>query len=132
MTDARWSSNQSCSATHKVLAKGNDLEKYRFLCFQAIDVDPWSVVEWLGTAKFDDSEYRELLRFGLVSALARESLDEATALIEAGTDATLRARGYAELCEIRRDLDPARLKELLAQAAINAPPVAREQLRWWR
>jgi hypothetical protein len=84
----------------------------------------------LGTVKFNDPEYLGLIRLALVRALARDSLDEATALIEADTDVTLRAEGYAEICAELRDLDPVRLKELLAQATPNvrattAPPLTR-------
>ncbi len=38
----------------KVLAKGNDHDKFRFLR-DAIDVDPSAVQEWLGTVKFNDA-----------------------------------------------------------------------------
>ncbi len=103
----------------RVQAKGNDDDKYRFLS-DAADVDPSAVLEWLGTVKFNDADYLSAVKFNLVRALARDSLDEAMALIEASTDVTLRAQGYAEICKVRRDLDPGRVKELLAQAAINA------------
>ncbi len=103
----------------KVLAKGTDNDKYRFL-HNAVEVDPSAVLEWVGTVKFDDADYLSAIRLELVEALARDSLDEATALIEASTDVTLRARAYAGICEVRRDLDAGRVKELLAQAVLNA------------
>ncbi len=103
----------------KVLAKGNDDDKYRFL-LNMVEVDPSAVLEWVGTVKFNDVDYLSPIRLKLVEALARDSLDEATALLEASTDVTLRAQGYAGICEVRRDLDPGRVKELLAQAALNA------------
>ncbi|MFI5459602.1 MAG: hypothetical protein ACHRXM_29610 [Isosphaerales bacterium] len=121
---------QPCA--EKMLAKGNDDDKFRFL-LDAIDVDPRAVLEWMGTVKFNDADYLSPIRLKSIVAQARDSLDEATAVIEASTDATLRAQGYAEICEVRRDLDPPRVKELLTQAMINARaaearPVARTAL----
>ncbi len=101
----------------KMLAEGDDDDKARFL-LSAIDVDPSAVLEWLGTVKFNDGGYMSSIKFRLVGALARNHLDEATALIEASTDATLRAQGYAEICEVRRDLARGRVKELIAQAIL--------------
>ena len=108
---------QPCADT--ILAKGTDQDKYEFL-LNAIEVDRSAVLEWVGTVKFNDADYLNPVKLKLVEALASDSLDEATALIETSTDATLRAQGYATICEVRRDLDPARLKELLAQAMVNA------------
>ncbi len=112
----------------RVLAEGKDEEKFRFLS-HTIDVDRSATLEWLGTVKFNDPEYLRTIRLQLVRSLARDSLDEATALVEASNDLALRAVGYAIICEVRRDLDPIRLRELLAQATLNvraptAPPVA--------
>ena len=118
---------QPCADT--ILAKGTDQDKYQFL-LSAIEVDRSAVLEWVGTVKFNDADYLSPVKLKLVEALAHDSLDEATALIETSTDATLRAQGYAEICEVRRDLDPARLKELLAQAMVNAQaPAARPLAR---
>ena len=57
-----------------------------------------------------------MLRMGLAEALARESLDEATAMLEASDAADVRAGGYLGICDVRRDLRPDQVKELLAQA----------------
>ena len=113
----------------RVLAEGKDEEKLRFLS-HAIDVDRSAVLEWLEAVKFNDPGYISTIRLLLVRSLAREHLDEATALVEASADVALRALGYAAICELCRDLDPARLRELVAQAILNvraatAPPVAR-------
>jgi protocatechuate 3,4-dioxygenase beta subunit len=86
----------------------------------ATDVDPSAVLEWLGTVKFNNADRLSAVKFKLVEALSHDSLDEATALIEASTHVTLRAQGYAGICEVRRDLDPGRVKELLTHATVNA------------
>ena len=113
----------------KILAEGDDDAKTRFL-LSAIDVDPSAVLEWLGAVKFVDASYLDPIRLKLVGALARDHLDEATALIEASTDATLRAQGYAEICDVRRDLERGRVQELIAQAMLSArAPQARPLAR---
>jgi len=103
----------------KVLEHGKDEDKFRFL-LDAAAVDPFAVLERIETVKFNDPDYLKALRANLVEALAHESLDEATALIEATADADSRARSYVGICDVRRDLGPVRTKDLLTQATLNA------------
>ena len=81
---------QPCADT--ILAKGTDQDKDQFL-LNAIEVDRSAVLEWVGTVKLNDADYLSFVKLKLVEALARDSLDEATALIETISDATIRASG---------------------------------------
>ena len=61
---------------------GDDEQKYLFLR-NAATIDAHSTIEWLDEAKFGDPDYADEVRSLLAAAIAGESLDEATALIEA-------------------------------------------------
>jgi hypothetical protein len=102
----------------KILQHGKDADKYRFLS-NTLDIDPTAMLEQLDSFKFADADYLKFLRVNLAGALARENLDEATAMLEASDAADVRARGYLEICDIRRDLPPDQVKELLVQAGVN-------------
>jgi protocatechuate 3,4-dioxygenase beta subunit len=119
---------QPCLET--ILAKGKDLEKFRFFR-DVIDVDPLGMLERLDSLKFSEADYLRILRVELAQSLARENLDEATALLEASDSAEVRAQGYAAICTLPRDLPPDRLREILAQAAVNARGVKSSQERIW-
>ncbi len=103
----------------KVLAQGKEGEKYR-LFVDAAEIDPLAAIEWLRSIQFADADNLKYARAVLAEALSRENLDDATDLLEASDTADARAWGYAGICELRRDLPPARLRELLAQASVNA------------
>jgi protocatechuate 3,4-dioxygenase beta subunit len=102
-----------------VLARGNEEDKAQIFV-EASEIDPLAMLERLESLKANDAEFLDFARERLAPALARENLDEATAMLEAGDTADVRARGYLEICDVRRDLPPARLREFLAQAAVNA------------
>ncbi len=103
----------------KVLDHGKDEEKFRFLV-DAAAIDPFAALERIDTVKFTDADYLKAARGNLVEALASESLDDATALIEASPDADSRAQSYVRICDARCDLGPDRTRDLLAQATLNA------------
>ena len=97
---------------------GTELEKLPPLQDTA-EIDPLDMLERLESFKFVNPDYLTVARVNLAEALSRENLDEATDLLEASGTADIRAWGYVGICELRRDLPPARLRELLAQAAVN-------------
>ncbi len=107
---------QPCVETF--LQCGTELEKLRLLQDTA-EIDPLDMLERLESFKFVNPDYLTVARVNLAEALSRENLDEATDLLEASGTADIRAWGYVGICELRRDLPPARLRELLAQAAVN-------------
>ena len=119
---------QPCADT--ILAKGTDQDKDQFL-LNAIEVDRSAVLEWVGTVKFNDADYLSSIKLKLVEALARDSLDEATALIETSSDATIRG---SRLCGNLRG--PARPRSGAPQgigrpgdAQRRRPPAARPLAR---
>ncbi len=79
-----------------VLARGDDSAKYRLLV-DAAAIDPHAAIEWLDEAKFGNPDDWSNVRSILATALARESLDEATTILEASTNANTRAYGYIGL-----------------------------------
>jgi hypothetical protein len=103
-------------------AQGNDADKYRCLT-NAATIDPLAVLESLNTFKFSDADYENFARVFLAETLARKNLDEAMALIEASANAHTRAQGYVGICDVKLDLTSDRVKELLAQATLNARSV---------
>ena len=102
-----------------IVPHGKDVEKLRFFR-DAASIDPLGMLDRLRSIKFADADLHNLARVALVESLARDNLDEAMALLEASDAADVRALGYLSLCDVRRDLPPARVQELLAQAAVNA------------
>jgi protocatechuate 3,4-dioxygenase beta subunit len=102
-----------------VFPRGKDDEKLRFFR-EAAAVDPLAMSERLESIKFAIGDLRKLARITLAEELARANLDEATALLEASDSAEVRAAGYLGICDLRRDLRPDRVKELLVQAGVNA------------
>ena len=106
----------------RVIARGGDPEKFR-LFVNAAAIDPLATIERMESMKFADADYLKLGRVNLAEALAIENLDEATALLEAGEDAEVRAGGYAGICDVRRDLPADQMKDLLAQAELNVKSV---------
>ena len=106
----------------RVIAHGGDPEKFR-LFVEAAAIDPLATLERMESMKFADADYLKLGRVNLAEALAIENLDEATALLEAGDDAEVRAGGYLGICDVRRDLPADQMKDLLAQAELNVKSV---------
>jgi hypothetical protein len=102
-----------------VMERGNDEDKFRYL-IEAAAVDPSAVLEQVQTVKFSDPDYLHAVNANLTEVVARDSLDDALALIEAFPSADNRARAFVGICDLRRDLDPARVQDLLAQATLNA------------
>jgi protocatechuate 3,4-dioxygenase beta subunit len=103
----------------RVFKNGKDEDKFAFLRDTAA-IDPFAALERLSTVKFSEPDYADFLRVTVLGAVARQSLDEATALLESTPDARARAIGYVGICESVRDLAPDRARELIAQAAVNA------------
>jgi protocatechuate 3,4-dioxygenase beta subunit len=103
----------------RILDHGKDFERFRFFR-DAAAIDPLAMLERLESLRFAIADLRKVAQVNLAEALAREHLDEATALLEASDAADARALGYLSLCDVRRDLPPARRRELLAQAGMNA------------
>ncbi len=102
-----------------VFARGNEEHKVR-LFVDAAAIDPFAMLERLESIKSADADLLAVRANPPGRGPARRDLDEATALLEASDTADVRARGYVAICDIRRDLPPARLRELLALAAVNA------------
>lgn len=90
---------------------------------EAVCIDPAAVQEKLDTIKFIDPDYLDLARIQVVYALATDSLDEALAQAEVCTSADSRAKCYLQICDVRRDLDKIRLREIVDQALLNARAV---------
>ena len=65
-------------------------------------------MEWLDEAKFGDPDSVDEIRSLLAEAMASESLDDATAIIEAATSANARAYGYVRLVDVIPNLAPER------------------------
>ena len=65
----------------------------------AVAIDPHAAIEWLDEAKFGDPDGWSNVRCIQATALARESLDEATTILEASTSANTRAYGYVGLVD---------------------------------
>ncbi|HZW31549.1 MAG TPA: hypothetical protein VFF52_12630 [Isosphaeraceae bacterium] len=103
----------------RIFPHGKDAEKFRFFR-DAAAIDPLGMLDRLESIQFADADLRKLARVILAESLARDNLDEATALLEASDAADVRALGYLGLCDVRRDLPPARVRELLAQSGVNA------------
>jgi protocatechuate 3,4-dioxygenase beta subunit len=104
----------------KVLASGKADQKYRMLA-EACQIDPLAVLDRLESiAKIVPPDYLNIGRTFLVQGLARESLDEALAQAEACPDADTRTSAYLAIIEALPRLEPARLRELLDQATVNA------------
>ncbi len=91
----------------KVLERGDDEQKYVVLR-DAAAIDPHSTMEWLDEAKFGDPDSVDEIRSLLAEAMASESLDDATAIIEAATSANARAYGYVRLVDVIPNLAPER------------------------
>ena len=106
----------------KVLAQGKDEEKYR-LFIDTGDVDPLAAIEWLEIAKFNNPNYANDARQLLAVALSRESIDEATVILEASTSADTRAFGYVWLVEVAPNLIANRKCAFLDQAILNSKTV---------
>ncbi|MGP0063617.1 MAG: carboxypeptidase regulatory-like domain-containing protein [Isosphaeraceae bacterium] len=102
-----------------ILRNGKELERFRFFR-DAADIDPLAMLERLESLKLANADYLKLLRVNLAGSLARENLDEATAMLEASDSADVRAGGYLGICDARRDLRPDQARELLIQADVNA------------
>ena len=105
----------------KILASTDDVAKYRFL-IDAAEADPQAAIEWLDEVKFGGAVYRDWPQIVLASALARENLDDATAVLEAGSPYS-RAYGYTELVETVPTLAADRKRPLLEQAILNSKTV---------
>jgi protocatechuate 3,4-dioxygenase beta subunit len=106
----------------KILARGDDEQKYLFLR-DAAAIDPHSTIEWLDGAKFGDADFADEVRSALAEAIADESLDEATAIIEAATSANTRAYGYVSLIDVTPNLAPERKRAFLDQAILHSKGV---------
>ncbi len=101
----------------RVLAKGDDAAKYRFLA-DAAEIDPHATLEWLEEVKFGDPEYLIYLRQTLAAAMARESVDDAAAVLEASSSGTAKFSGYVSLAETP-NLPAARQRAFLDQALLH-------------
>ncbi|MHB1557921.1 MAG: carboxypeptidase regulatory-like domain-containing protein [Isosphaeraceae bacterium] len=101
----------------RVLAKGDDQAKYRFLA-DAADIDPHATLEWLEEVKFGDAEYVTFLRQVLAAAMARESVDDAAAVLEASSSGMVKFNGYVALAETP-NLPAARQRAFLDQALLH-------------
>jgi protocatechuate 3,4-dioxygenase beta subunit len=98
-----------------VLAHGTDQEKYRLLLDLA-QFDPSGALERLETAKLSDPDS---IRITAAEAIAKESLDEAMAIVESYATADVRALAYMAICNALPDVEPARAKPLIDQAIVN-------------
>jgi protocatechuate 3,4-dioxygenase beta subunit len=101
-----------------VLARGDDVAKYRVLV-DAAEMDPHATIEWLDEAKFGDPDYGGYVRQVLATALAGESPDEATAVVEACPSPGAKAAGYLALVDAAPSGAPERRRALLDQALLN-------------
>ncbi len=118
----------------RVLAHGDDNAKYRFLV-DASAIDPHATIEWLDGARFNDPDYVDLVRLNLAAELARESLDEATTILEACNSAHWRARGYVVLLDEAPNLTAERKARCWIRRSSTArpsPPWAIGSARWAR
>jgi hypothetical protein len=102
-----------------VLAHGDDVGKCQLLS-AAAEIDPQATIGWLDEVKFADPLYGDEVRGNLAKSLARESLDEATTLLEASTSANARAYGYAGLVDTVPNLTRERRRAFLDQALLNS------------
>jgi hypothetical protein len=112
----------------RVLARGSDQEKFQ-LFRDAIQVDPAAVLERLATLKFNALDLLKLGRVELVEVLAKESVDEALEQTESSPDPEVRAFGYLGICDVRPDLEKARVREFVDQALVNSRAIKSTEYR---
>ncbi len=107
------------SEAGRVLARGGDREKYAFLSDLAA-FDPADALERLEATRFADPDYVDPIRRAAAEALARENLDDGLAVVETLKTPEQRAQGYLAVLRAVPDLEPARARQVLDQAIVNA------------
>ena len=108
-----------------MLTRGTDQEKYQFL-LELARFDPAGTLERLETAKFADPDS---VRVTAAEALAKESLDEALAMVESYPTADVRALAYMAIGDALPDLEPARARPLIDQVIVNTRAATRPNIR---
>ena len=103
----------------RVLARGDDQAKFVFLTNLAA-LDPADALERLEAARFADPGDADSIRSAAAEALARENLDEGLAVVEALKTPEQRAHGYLAVLRAQPDLEPARARQIIDQAIVNA------------
>jgi hypothetical protein len=101
-----------------LLTRGKDDPKYRWL-IDAIQVDPFAVLERFESITFVDPDLLNYARIQLVQSLAQESLDEALDQAEACPNPDTRASCYLGICDERPDLGKTPMRKLIDQALLN-------------
>ncbi len=103
----------------RVLARGGDQAKFVFLTNLAA-LDPADALERLEAARFADPGDADSIRRAAAEALARENLDEGLAVVETLKTPEQRAHGYLAVLQPQPDLEPARARQIIDQAIVNA------------
>ena len=121
-----WPAGWSSPRPGGSLTRGDDQEKFAFLSNLAA-FDPADALERLEAARFADPDYLDMIRIAAAEALARENLDDGLAVVETLKTAEQRAEGYLTVLQALPDLEPARARQVLDQAIVNARSPSNER-----
>jgi hypothetical protein len=103
----------------RALKEGDEGAKVRTLEVLAL-IEPARVLERIDRAPSAMAMLNDMLRLRVAQGLLATSPDEALAVIEAAGDAATRAMGLIEAVDARTGADPARTRDLLDRALVQA------------